>query len=143
MPGGLRRRGHLGGFASRLPNQLRADRKVIAEAAKAEPLAQPRLLNFDPADRLQIARGHAQQRALLGEVAQYVFYARHQLRIQLIPPLRYAVPHRFQNGVVSLFKYLGGNPGLVACLAQDGGIGVAMQQHPRQGNLESRYPMHA
>ena len=116
---------------------------MIAEAAEAEPLPQAGLLDFDPANSFQIARGHAQQSAFPGQVAQYVFHARHQRQVQFVTPLGNAVAHRLKNRIYALFQELGGNSRLVACFAQDRRIGVAVQQDAGQRNLKTRHPMHA
>ena len=42
---------------------VRREWEMVAESAEAEPLAQPRLFDLDPADRFQVAGGHAQQGA--------------------------------------------------------------------------------
>ncbi len=43
----------------------------------------------------------------------------------------------------ALLQYLGGNARLAAGLAQDGGIGVAVQQDAAQRDLEARHALHA
>jgi hypothetical protein len=115
-----------------MADQLGADGEVIAEAAEAEPLAQAGLLNLDPADGLQVAGGHAQQRALrarwpaarLPRPASGAGPSRAAL-------LGNAVAHGLQNGLHALFQHLGGNPRLPAGLAQNGGVRAAVKQECR------------
>ena len=116
---------------------------MIAEAAKTEPLAQSGLLNLDPADGFQVAGGHAQQRALPGQVVKRLFHARHADQVQLAALFGNCVAHRLQNGLGALFHHCGWNAGLLAGLAQNGCIRAAVQQNARQRDLKPRHPLHA
>ncbi len=101
--------GQLSGLLRRVADQLRPNREEIAETAETKPFAQACFFDLDPANGFKIARSHSQQCPLLCQMAQSFFHARHQDRIQLLPPLGNAVPHGFKDGVVMLFEHVVGN----------------------------------
>ena len=126
-----------------MADQFGADGKVIAESAKAEPLAQSGLLDLDPSDGLEVARGYPKKRALSGQVVQHLFHARHADEVQIVALFGDAIAHGFQNGLCALFHHFSGNAGLLAGLAENGRVCATVKQNAGQGNLEPRHPVHA
>jgi hypothetical protein len=115
---------------------------VIAEAAKAEPLPQAGLLHLDPADHLQVAGSHAQQRAAPRQVVQRLFHARHANQVQLMAAL--GTVWRMASRMASIRASSTRpecRPG--AGLAQNRGVGAAVQQDAGQRDFKAGYAVHA